>query len=149
MDFLSKRQRSADFRTLELGSGVGIGGREDLEECVPRGGIRVAGAKLPRERSRCQDKRSFANDGKPELPRNDASWHFQSQILVGMPAGTSRRLVSDWRAKPGNLVRDQGVGGSNPFSPTISFQSLTAFQDPSSFWAVVDFVAVRASNQSS
>jgi hypothetical protein len=75
MDFLSKRQRSADFRTLELGSGVGIGGREDLEECVPRGGIRVAGAKLPRERSRWQDKRSAtADQAEQRLTAFAAKW---------------------------------------------------------------------------
>ncbi len=29
-----------------------------------------------------------------------------------------------------NLVRDQGVGGSNPLSPTIYFQADTTFQNP-------------------
>jgi hypothetical protein len=32
--------------------------------------------------------------------------------------------VGEWLSLVEHLVRDQGVGGSNPLSPTISFQSL-------------------------
>ena len=33
--------------------------------------------------------------------------------------------VGEWLSLVEHLVRDQGVGGSNPLSPTISFQPLT------------------------
>jgi hypothetical protein len=36
------------------------------------------------------------------------------------------RLVGEWLSLVEHLVRDQGVGGSNPLSPTIYFQLLTA-----------------------
>ena len=34
--------------------------------------------------------------------------------------------VGEWLSLVEHLVRDQGVGGSNPLSPTISNQSLAA-----------------------
>jgi hypothetical protein len=34
-------------------------------------------------------------------------------------------LVGEWLSLVEHLVRDQGVGGSNPLSPTKFFQSLT------------------------
>src|SRR5215469_757781 len=33
-------------------------------------------------------------------------------------------FVGEWLSLVEHLVRDQGVGGSNPLSPTISFQTL-------------------------
>jgi hypothetical protein len=33
--------------------------------------------------------------------------------------------VGEWLSLVEHLVRDQGVGGSNPLSPTIYFQRLT------------------------
>ena len=45
--------------------------------------------------------------------------------------------VGEWLSLVEHLVRDQGVGGSNPLSPTISFKQLQRFQ-PSHFW--VQFV---------
>ena len=39
-----------------------------------------------------------------------------------------RRLVGEWLSLVEHLVRDQGVGGSNPLSPTNCFQSLTILQ---------------------
>jgi hypothetical protein len=35
------------------------------------------------------------------------------------------RVVGEWLSLVEHLVRDQGVGGSNPLSPTISFQQFT------------------------
>src|SRR5271165_1643957 len=35
-------------------------------------------------------------------------------------------VVGEWLSLVEHLVRDQGVGGSNPLSPTICFQLLTA-----------------------
>jgi hypothetical protein len=35
------------------------------------------------------------------------------------------KTVGEWLSLVEHLVRDQGVGGSNPLSPTISFQALT------------------------
>ena len=36
----------------------------------------------------------------------------------------ARNLVGEWLSLVEHLVRDQGVGGSNPLSPTISNQQL-------------------------
>jgi hypothetical protein len=36
--------------------------------------------------------------------------------------------VGEWLSLVEHLVRDQGVGGSNPLSPTNYFQSLTILQ---------------------
>jgi len=33
-------------------------------------------------------------------------------------------MSGDWRPKPEHLVRDQGVGGSNPLSPTNKINNL-------------------------
>jgi hypothetical protein len=33
-----------------------------------------------------------------------------------------RRLVGEWLSLVEHLVRDQGVGGSNPLSPTIIYK---------------------------
>ena len=38
--------------------------------------------------------------------------------------------VGEWLSLVEHLVRDQGVGGSNPLSPTISFQTLTIAPTP-------------------
>ena len=42
---------------------------------------------------------------------------------MGVPVAT-RSIVGEWLSLVEHLVRDQGVGGSNPLSPTISNQSL-------------------------
>ena len=41
--------------------------------------------------------------------------------------------VGEWLSLVEHLVRDQGVGGSNPLSPTNSFKQLERFQHPP-FW---------------
>ena len=38
--------------------------------------------------------------------------------------------VGEWLSLVEHLVRDQGVGGSNPLSPTNSFKQLERFQHP-------------------
>ena len=38
--------------------------------------------------------------------------------------------VGEWLSLVEHLVRDQGVGGSNPLSPTIFFSIHAAFSDP-------------------
>jgi hypothetical protein len=38
--------------------------------------------------------------------------------------------VGEWLSLVEHLVRDQGVGGSNPLSPTIYFQADTRLQNP-------------------
>jgi hypothetical protein len=38
--------------------------------------------------------------------------------------------VGEWLSLVEHLVRDQGVGGSNPLSPTIYFQRDTRLQNP-------------------
>ena len=53
--------------------------------------------------------------------------------------------VGEWLSLVEHLVRDQGVGGSNPLSPTNYFQ-----EDTKDFWSpalsgVGDFVAVKTS----
>ncbi len=47
---------------------------------------------------------------------------------------TARWVVSvgEWLSLVEHLVRDQGVGGSNPLSPTIYFQRDTRIQNPQS-----------------
>ena len=37
-------------------------------------------------------------------------------------------MFGEWLSLVEHLVRDQGVGGSNPLSPTNYFQSLTILQ---------------------
>ena len=44
---------------------------------------------------------------------------------LGSPNGISTN-VGEWLSLVEHLVRDQGVGGSNPLSPTIIFNNLTA-----------------------
>ena len=38
--------------------------------------------------------------------------------------------VGEWLSLVEHLVRDQGVGGSNPLSPTNIFKQIQAFQRP-------------------
>src|SRR5208283_3311603 len=45
----------------------------------------------------------------------------------------ANRIVGEWLSLVEHLVRDQGVGGSNPLSPTNSFKQLERFQHPP-FW---------------
>jgi hypothetical protein len=51
----------------------------------------------------------------------------------------------EWLSLVEHLVRDQGVGGSNPLSPTNYFQADAAFFKIAKNPTVVDFVAVQAS----
>ena len=43
-------------------------------------------------------------------------------------SSSADRIVGEWLSLVEHLVRDQGVGGSNPLSPTISNQPLTILQ---------------------
>jgi hypothetical protein len=61
----------------------------------------------------------------------------------GVP--TCKAVIGEWLSLVEHLVRDQGVGGSNPLSPTISFQSLRNSEATAKRRAVDDFVAVRTS----
>jgi hypothetical protein len=45
----------------------------------------------------------------------------------------ARSLVGEWLSLVEHLVRDQGVGGSNPLSPTNSFKQLERLRHPQ-FW---------------
>ena len=54
-------------------------------------------------------------------------------------------MFGEWLSLVEHLVRDQGVGGSNPLSPTIYFKWLTQFFELAEINDVDDFVAVRAS----
>src|ERR1700675_991085 len=47
-----------------------------------------------------------------------SSRHVVPVVAVIQPS------VGEWLSLVEHLVRDQGVGGSNPLSPTISFQQL-------------------------
>ena len=53
-------------------------------------------------------------------------------------------MFGEWLSLVEHLVRDQGVGGSNPLSPTIFFNNLQPFS-PIKKSNVDDFVAVKAS----
>jgi hypothetical protein len=46
---------------------------------------------------------------------------------------TARSAVGEWLSLVEHLVRDQGVGGSNPLSPTIYFKRLQRL-DPRVLW---------------
>ncbi len=45
----------------------------------------------------------------------------------------ARSAVGEWLSLVEHLVRDQGVGGSNPLSPTNSFKQLERVL-PTEFW---------------
>ena len=57
------------------------------------------------------------------------------QFLLRAPAlpPAPVQYVGEWLSLVEHLVRDQGVGGSNPLSPTNSFKQLERFQHPQ-FW---------------
>ena len=57
--------------------------------------------------------------------------YFYRELVLGMVFSSARGskslafgLVGEWLSLVEHLVRDQGVGGSNPLSPTNPFQSL-------------------------
>jgi hypothetical protein len=52
----------------------------------------------------------------------------QVQDLISYKQRISTSFNNRW-----NLVRDQGVGGSNPLSPTIYFQADTHLPSPKKF----------------
>src|SRR5208283_2797525 len=52
-------------------------------------------------------------------------------------------FVGEWLSLVEHLVRDQGVGGSNPLSPTNLFNKLNATSGFYRYIAVVDFVYGR------
>ena len=54
-------------------------------------------------------------------------------------------VFGEWLSLVEHLVRDQGVGGSNPLSPTIYLQADAVFSGIAKNPDVDDFVAVRAS----
>ena len=51
-------------------------------------------------------------------------WHFDTKGLTGARLSSKMRpAFGDWRSLVAHFVRDEGVGGSNPLSPT-KFKSL-------------------------
>ena len=59
---------------------------------------------------------------------------FQQFLLRALSNSSSAPAqVGEWLSLVEHLVRDQGVGGSNPLSPTNSFKQLERFQHPQ-FW---------------
>jgi hypothetical protein len=50
----------------------------------------------------------------------------------------ARGIVGEWLSLVEHLVRDQGVGGSNPLSPTILFMHLLHF----CFFAYIEGVEI-------
>src|SRR5208282_6663246 len=55
-------------------------------------------------------------------PQNAILWKFESPRVA--VAAVLHSSVGEWLSLVEHLVRDQGVGGSNPLSPTISNQQL-------------------------
>ena len=49
--------------------------------------------------------------------------------MKGLPCGT-RSIVGEWLSLVEHLVRDQGVGGSNPLSPTNLVDSVDSGAPP-------------------
>ena len=46
-------------------------------------------------------------------------WHFDTKGLTGARLSSKMRpAFGDWRSLVAHFVRDEGVGGSNPLSPT-------------------------------
>ena len=92
-------------------------------------------------------------------------WFFRPTTKSQRPRAASMRLVAcgcffPWKPGTGNcilvfigewlslvehLVRDQGVGGSNPLSPTIFFKQIRTFSDPPKTPTVDDFVDKQTS----
>jgi hypothetical protein len=64
--------------------------------------------------------------------RVNTSYNQSCSAIMGLyrrhPPWMAR--VGEWLSLVEHLVRDQGVGGSNPLSPTISFQSFASLRGP-------------------
>ena len=60
----------------------------------------------------------------------------------------ARFLVGEWLSLVEHLVRDQGVGGSNPLSPTNRFKDLRAISGSSVYTDVDDFETVEPRHKS-
>jgi hypothetical protein len=53
-------------------------------------------------------------------------YNFDARIML-RNASSALSFVGEWLSLVEHLVRDQGVGGSNPLSPTIILQQLAIF----------------------
>src|ERR1019366_4646195 len=65
--------------------------------------------------------------GENHQPQNAILSKFET------PRRSRGGSVGEWLSLVEHLVRDQGVGGSNPLSPTNSFKQLERLQHPQ-FW---------------
>ena len=77
------------------------------------------------------DARSNA-DERPEADIITVAFRLRMRRGVPPPAGNRGAIVGEWLSLVEHLVRDQGVGGSNPLSPTNIFNNLN---DTSGFTA--------------
>jgi hypothetical protein len=58
------------------------------------------------------------SSGRPECAQQNVIISLRSQLQRDR-SGCAHRVVGEWLSLVEHLVRDQGVGGSNPLSPTI------------------------------
>jgi hypothetical protein len=58
-------------------------------------------------------------------PQANGCYTISVTPLHGSVVAVILPCVGEWLSLVEHLVRDQGVGGSNPLSPTTVFQSLT------------------------
>ena len=56
-------------------------------------------------------------------------------MAPGVP--TSKTVIGEWLSLVEHLVRDQGVGGSNPLSPTIYLAQLVELSRASGYFNVL------------
>jgi hypothetical protein len=76
-------------------------------------------------RHQCNPKNGSAERKEPARLRcynRDAN--REVKYAGGWPSLLPPAIVGEWLSLVEHLVRDQGVGGSNPLSPTIIFNSL-------------------------
>ncbi len=59
------------------------------------------------------------------LPRSHECYN-QLDLAGRIVFPRARKAVGEWLSLVEHLVRDQGVGGSNPLSPTILFKYISA-----------------------
>src|ERR1041385_9092161 len=74
------------------------------------------------------DRREKCDTQSLGLPKSSTAFH--ERPATGSITATYEQQNPTNSNRPWNLVRDQGVGGSNPLSPTIIFNHLQSIPGP-------------------
>src|ERR1035437_3451873 len=98
--------------------------------------LRLSGRRQNRDCSRNCNCQSLQ---EPQTSTDFNDRHATGSISISYKPQLSTDFNNSW-----NLVRDQGVGGSNPLSPTNVFNKLQRYFFHR-YFQCVDFVAVKAS----